>query len=67
MEQIGEPPSDPGASYTYKATVFGDVLLGADVDGDGYADLIVGAALAEPTITDYQARATSQHRPGARW
>ena len=47
-----QPPRD--STWTFRYTNFGEVLLSADVDGDGFADLVVGAPLADPTVTAEQ-------------
>jgi hypothetical protein len=57
VEQLAPAPQpDPNAGYQFKYTTFGEVLLGADVDGDGYADLVVGAPTADGAISAAQAR-----------
>ena len=51
-----QPEFDPNSDYRFKYTSFGEVLLGADVDGDGFADLVVGAPHADPDASTLQVK-----------
>ena len=54
VAQLAPIVSNPDTGYTFKYTNFGEVLLGADVDGDGFNDLVVGAPMADPDVSSNQ-------------
>ena len=61
------PEYDPNGGYNFKYQNFGEVLLGADVDGDGFADLVVGAPHGDPSVTTLQVANSNRYTapPGA--